>query len=45
MDVIRNADYIVDLGPEAGTDGGHLVYQGDTSGLKKCKTSVTGRYM
>ena len=37
MDVIRSADWIIDLGPEAGNDGGNLVYSGSPAGFKKEK--------
>jgi excinuclease ABC subunit A len=44
-DVIRSADWIIDLGPEAGDGGGSLVYAGVPAGLKKVKESYTGRFM
>ena len=44
-DVIRSADWVIDLGPEAGADGGKLVYAGVPAGLKKCKDSFTGKFM
>jgi excinuclease ABC subunit A len=44
-DVIRSADWVIDLGPEAGDAGGQLVYAGMPDGLKKCKESHTGRYL
>jgi len=44
-DVIRSADWVIDLGPEAGIDGGHLVYAGTPAGLKKVKGSHTGQYI
>lgn len=44
-DVIRHADWVIDLGPEAGDGGGELVYAGDPDGLKKCKGSWTGRFL
>jgi excinuclease ABC subunit A len=44
-DVINNADWVIDLGPEAGDVGGHLVYEGNLAGLKKCKESITGKMM
>jgi len=44
-DVIRSADWVIDLGPEAGDAGGYLVYEGVPSGLKKQKLSYTGRYL
>jgi len=44
-DVIRSADWVIDLGPEAGDGGGNLVYAGVPSGLKKCKESFTGKFL
>ena len=44
-DVIRAADWIIDLGPEAGDHGGHLVYEGTPENLKYCKESYTARYI
>jgi excinuclease ABC subunit A len=44
-DVIHSADWVIDLGPEAGDAGGHLVYEGVPSGLKKIKESYTGKYL
>ncbi|MFF0447965.1 ATP-binding cassette domain-containing protein [Streptomyces sp. NPDC004609] len=41
-DVMAIADHIVDMGPEAGTDGGHVVYQGPLDGLRDADT-LTGR--
>jgi excinuclease ABC subunit A len=45
LDVIKCADYIIDLGPEGGDRGGTLVYQGPVSGLLECKESYTGAYL
>jgi excinuclease ABC subunit A len=44
-DVIRSADWIIDLGPEAGDGGGNLVYAGVPQGLKKVKESYTGKFL
>ncbi len=44
-DVIQCADWVIDLGPEAGDGGGTLVYAGIPKGLKKCKASHTGKYL
>jgi excinuclease ABC subunit A len=44
-DVIKSADWIIELGPEAGDDGGSLVYAGIASGLKKCKASRTASFL
>lgn len=45
MDVIAAADYLIELGPEGGKNGGHLVYQGTPEGLTKIKTSPTASYL
>ena len=45
MDVIKNCQYIVDLGPEGGDGGGQIVYQGDLQGLKSVKQSYTSTYL
>jgi len=44
-DVIRSADWLIDLGPEAGDAGGNLVYAGVPTGVKKAKGSYTGKYV
>ena len=44
-ETIRNADYVVDIGPRAGIHGGEVVYQGDVDGLMKCPNSLTGKYL
>ena len=44
-DVIRCADWVIDLGPEAGDLGGSLVYEGPPAGLAKCKASFTGKFL
>lgn len=44
-DVLRSADWIIDLGPEAGDGGGELVFAGTPADLKKCKRSQTGKYL
>jgi excinuclease ABC subunit A len=43
MDVIRNADWIIDLGPEGGEDGGRLVAQGTPEQVARVKKSYTGQ--
>jgi excinuclease ABC subunit A len=45
MDVIKSADWVIDLGPEGGAGGGQLLYAGLPDGLKKVKDSYTGRYL
>ncbi|UEG50273.1 excinuclease ABC subunit UvrA [Ferruginibacter lapsinanis] len=44
-DVIKSADWVIDLGPEAGDGGGSLVFAGKPTDLKKCKESYTGRFL
>ncbi|OYU54063.1 MAG: excinuclease ABC subunit A [Chitinophagaceae bacterium BSSC1] len=44
-DVIKSADWVIDLGPEAGDGGGSLVYAGIPAGLKKTKESRTGQFL
>ena len=43
MDVIRNADWIIDLGPEGGEDGGRIVAQGTPEQVARTKKSYTGQ--
>lgn len=45
MDVIRAADWVIDLGPEAGDGGGNLVFAGTPEDLKNCPHSHTARYL
>ena len=44
-DVIKSADWVIDLGPEAGDEGGNLVFAGKPADLKKCKESYTGKFL
>jgi excinuclease ABC subunit A len=44
-DVIKRADWIIELGPEAGECGGYLVYAGVPAGLKTNAKSQTGKYL
>src|SRR5947209_14158162 len=45
LDVIKTADYIIDLGPEGGDRGGHVVATGTPEAIMKAKDSHTGRYL
>ena len=45
LDVIRNADYIIDMGPGGGNEGGYIVTSGTAEDIKGCKESVTGKYI
>ena len=44
-DTILAADYVVDIGPGAGVNGGNVVYSGDVAGLLACEDSITGQYL
>ncbi len=44
-DTMRNADYIVDIGPKAGVNGGKIVAQGSLQDIIDCKDSLTGQYL
>ena len=45
LDVIKSADWLIDLGPTGGVRGGHLLYQGDPVGIKSVKESFTGQFL
>ncbi len=45
LDVIRNADYIIDMGPGGGDEGGRIVVAGTPDQVRACPESVTGRYI
>lgn len=45
LDIIRFADWIIDLGPEGGKKGGELIYEGLPEDLVLCEQSVTGKYL
>ena len=45
LDVIRHADWIVDVGPGAGEAGGHILYSGPPDGLRQVEASQTGRHL
>jgi excinuclease UvrABC ATPase subunit len=45
MDVVRNADWVIDLGPDGGSKGGQVLFEGTPADLKKAKGSITGRYV
>jgi excinuclease ABC subunit A len=44
-DVIKSADWVIDLGPEAGDAGGNLVFAGQPADLKKCRESYTAKFL
>jgi excinuclease UvrABC ATPase subunit len=45
LDVIRASDWIIDLGPDGGTAGGEIIYEGPPAGILDCERSVTARYL
>ena len=45
LDVIKNADYIIDMGPEGGNAGGEVIFSGTPSELRNCKISKTARFL
>jgi excinuclease UvrABC ATPase subunit len=45
LDVIRKGDWIVDLGPDGGSGGGEILYEGPPSGIKTCERSITAKYL
>ena len=45
MDIIKCADYIIDLGPDGGEEGGNLVACGTPEEVAACKASYTGEFL
>ena len=45
LDVIKTADWIIDLGPEGGSGGGRIVAQGSPEEVAKVRESYTGQYL
>ncbi|MBP9193861.1 MAG: excinuclease ABC subunit UvrA [Saprospiraceae bacterium] len=45
LEVIKSADWLIDLGPTGGMEGGHLLYQGKPEGIVKVKKSFTAQYL
>ncbi len=45
LDVIKSADWLIDLGPDAGDEGGRIVAEGTPEDVAKCKASHTGRFL
>ncbi len=45
IEVIRHADWIVDIGPGAGENGGKVIYNGELDKIKNCKESITAKYL
>ena len=45
LDVIRSCDYLIDMGPDGGRDGGTVVATGTIDDIRKQPNSITGRYV
>ena len=45
LDLIRNADYVIDMGPGGGDAGGQIVCAGTPGDIAACPVSITGRYL
>jgi excinuclease ABC subunit A len=45
LDVIKCADYLIDLGPEGGDSGGSIIAQGTPEEIANCKNSYTGQFL
>jgi excinuclease UvrABC ATPase subunit len=45
LDVVRNADWIIDLGPEGGSRGGRIIFEGTPTQLLDAEDSLTGQYL
>ena len=45
LDVVRNADWIIDMGPEGGNKGGQVIFEGTPRQLLEAAYSLTGKYL
>ena len=45
LDIIKSADWIIDLGPKGGEKGGYVIFEGTPEELIKCKKSITGKFL
>ncbi len=45
LDVIKHADWIIDLGPEGGSRGGEVLFEGTPEEIIRCDRSYTGKYL
>jgi excinuclease ABC subunit A len=45
LDIIRFADWVIDLGPDGGKKGGEVIFEGMPEDLIKCDRSFTGKYL
>ena len=45
LEIIKCADWVIDLGPDGGENGGHLLFAGTPEEMCQCKESITGQYL
>jgi excinuclease UvrABC ATPase subunit len=45
LDIIKNADWLIDLGPEGGKNGGEIIFEGTPMDIIKSTNSLTGKYL
>ncbi len=45
LEIIKSADWVIDLGPEGGSEGGYILFEGTPEGLVESKKSITGKYL
>jgi excinuclease ABC subunit A len=45
LDVVKQADHVIDLGPEGGDRGGKIIASGSPEAIMQCRASYTGRYL
>ena len=45
LEIIRCADWVLDLRPDGGNNGGYLIFEGRAEEVVKCKESITGTYL
>ena len=45
LDIIKSADWVIDLGPKAGNEGGYLVAEGTPELVAECNESITGYFL
>ncbi len=45
LDIIRNADWIIDMGPEGGSNGGRVLFEGTPAQIIHAEQSLTGKYL
>jgi excinuclease ABC subunit A len=45
LDIIKSADWVIDLGPEGGAEGGEVITEGTVEDIIKCEKSYTGQFL